>query len=266
MGRRIVFLSAVLAFAVSVGPHLSSPYLQAAEKRVLRVAAAADLRFALDEIVEAFHRQHSDIDVRITYGSSGNFYAQLYNRAPFDVFFSADRDYPRRLVREGLAPADTEFMYGVGRIVVWVAKTSPIAVEKLGMQALLDPNVRKIAIANPRYAPYGRAAESAMKTLGVYEKIRGQLVFGDSVMQTAQFIESGAAEIGIISHSLALAPPLRDKGRHWEVPVDAYPRHEQGGVILSWTQDRAAAEALVRFVLGDTGKEILHRYGFDIPG
>jgi molybdate transport system substrate-binding protein len=157
-------------------------------------------------------------------------------------------------------------MYGVGRIVVWVPKTSAIAVEKLGIQALLDPSVRKIAIANPRYAPYGRAAESAMKTLGVYEKIQGRLVYGDSIMQTAQFVESGAADIGIISHSLALAPVLREKARYWEVPIDAYPRLEQGGVILAWAQDRAAADELVRFVLGDTGKSILHRYGFDIPG
>jgi len=267
MRNRIVLLTVMLALIASpAGLHRSGPSAQAAEKRVLRVAAAADLRFALDEIVGAFHQQHSDMDVRVTYGSSGNFYAQLYNRAPFDVFFSADLDYPRRLVREGLAPADAEFMYGVGRIVVWVAKNSPIAVERLGIQTLLDPTVRKIAIANPRYAPYGRAAEWAMKTLGVYEKIQGRLVYGDSVMQTAQFVESGAADIAVISHSLALAPPLRDKGRYWEVPLDAYPRHEQGGVILSWAQDRAAADALVSFVLSDAGKIILQRYGFRIPG
>src|SRR6266581_8650736 len=210
----------------------------AAEQGAVRVAAAADLRFTMGEIVEAFRREHP-IDVQVTYGSSGNFYAQLSNRAPFDIFFSADVDYPRRLIRQGMALADSEFLYGVGRLVVWVSRTSPIEVEKLGMQALLSPSVRRIAIANPRHAPYGRAAEAAMKNLGVYDQVKARLVLGDSVMQAAQFVDSGGAEVAIISHSLALAPRLRDKGRFWEVPLDAYPLREQGGVILSWAQDRA---------------------------
>jgi molybdate transport system substrate-binding protein len=233
-----------------------------AAQGAVRVAAAADLKFAMDEIVEAFRREHPAIDVQVVYGSSGNFYAQLSNRAPFDIFFSADVDYPRRLIREGAAFADSEFLYGIGRLVVWVPRASPIDVEKLGMQALLSPSVRRIAIANPRHAPYGRAAEAAMKSLGVYDRVRSRLVFGDSVMQTAQFVESGGAEVGIISQSLALAPRLRDKGRLWEVPIEAYPRREQGGVILSWVQDRSAAEALRDFVLDDGGKAILRRHGF----
>jgi molybdate transport system substrate-binding protein len=224
------------------------------------------MKFALDEIVEAFHRQHPHIEVAVTYGSSGNFYAQLANRAPFDMFFSADLDYPRRLIRESLASVDTEFLYAVGSIVVWVRRATQIGVEKLGMQALLDPLVHKIAIANPSHAPYGRAAEAAMKTLGVYEKIRDRLVYGENISQTAQFIESGAADIGIISHSLAVAAPLRDEGRFWEIPLDAYPPLEQGGVILSWAEDRAAAEAVRGFVLGGEGKTILRRYGFRLLG
>ena len=105
-----------------------------------------------------------------------------------------------------------------------------------------------------------------MKSLGVYEQVKDRLLLGDSVMQTAQFVESGGAEIGIISHSLALAPPLRDKGRLWEVPLDAYPRREQGGVILSWAHDRPAAEALRDFVLGEGGRAILRRHGFRLQG
>jgi molybdate transport system substrate-binding protein len=123
-----------------------------AAQGAVRVAAAADLKFAMDEIVEAFRREHPAIDVQVSYGSSGNFYAQLSNRAPFDIFFSADVDYPRRLIREGVALADSEFLYGIGRLVVWVPRASPIDVEKLGMQALLSPSVRRIAIANPRHA------------------------------------------------------------------------------------------------------------------
>jgi molybdate transport system substrate-binding protein len=234
----------------------------AAENQPLRVAVAADMRFAFEEIVVAFRKERPEIQVSASYGSSGNFYAQLSNRAPFDLFLSADVDYPRRLIREGRALAESEFMYGVGRIVLWVPQSSTVDVEKLGIQAMLDPSVRKIAIANPRYAPYGRAAEAAMKSLGVYEKVKDRLVLGDSIIQTAQFVESGAADIGIISHTLTLRPPLAGKGRSWMVPLDAYPRREQGGVILSWTEHREAAEALRAFVLSDKGKAILRSYGF----
>ena len=105
-----------------------------------------------------------------------------------------------------------------------------------------------------------------MKRLGVYDKAKDRLVYGENIIQTAQFVESGAADIGLISHSLALAAPLRDEGRSWEVPADSYPSLEQGGVILSWAQDRQTAEALCSFIVGDSGKEILHRYGFRSPG
>jgi molybdate transport system substrate-binding protein len=229
------------------------------------VAAATDLRFAFDEIVEKFHARNPNIKVEVTYGSSGNFYAQLSNRAPFDVFLSADVDYPHRLVREGLASASDEFLYGVGYIVVWVPLSSSLDVEALGMQALLSPDARRIAIANPRHAPYGRAAEAAMKSLGVYEQVKDRLVLGDTVLQAAQFVESGSADIAIISRSHALAPPFRDKGRFWQVPTEAYPRRVQGGVILSWAQDRFAAETLRDYVLSPEGRTILSRYGFDMP-
>jgi molybdate transport system substrate-binding protein len=134
------------------------------------------------------------------------------------------------------------------------------------MKSLLDPSVKRIAIANPRHAPYGRAAVNAMQSMGVYDQVQYRLVLGDSVMQAAQFIERGGADIGLISHSVALAPTLRHNGRYWEVPVDAYPRREQGGVILSWAHDRSAAQALRDFVLGERGKSILHRYGFGLSG
>lgn len=265
MGNRIVHRILAPALIVVLAGAIFAPFARAAESHVLRVACAADMRFAFEEIIGAFRLQHPDVDVRASYGSSGNFYAQLSNRAPFDMFLSADVDYPRRLVREGLAPQESEFVYGVGQIVVWVKRSSTIDVEKLGIQALLDPSVRKIAIANPRYAPYGRAAESAMKSLGVYERVQDRLVLGDSIIQAAQFVESGAADIGIISHTLTLRPPLQGKGRSWEIPLDAYPRREQGGVILKWAQDPAAAQTLRAFILSDEGKAILRSYGFKMP-
>jgi len=259
----VIVISIVVSLAPVLFP-LDHPS-HAAEHAVVRVAAAGDTKFAFDEIVEAFGRQRPEIEVRVTYGSSGNFYAQLSNRAPYDMFLSADLEYARRLIREGRAAPDSEFLYGVGRLVLWVSRRSPIDVEMRGMDALQDPLVRKVAIANPAFAPYGRAAVTAMKNLGVYDKIKDQLVYGDSVMQAFQFVESSAADIGIVSHSLALAPQLRDKGRLWEIPLDAYPRQDQGGVILSWAQNRAAADALRNFMLSGDGKTILHRYGFETP-
>jgi molybdate transport system substrate-binding protein len=233
--------------------------------RLVRVAAAADLKFALDDISAAFRTQHPDITVQVSYGSSGNFFAQLSNRAPFDMFFSADVDYPRQLIAQGLAAKDTAFLYAVGRLVVWVPRVSALEPARLGIHALADPAVRKIAIANPKHAPYGRAAEAAMKTLGVYETVRERLVYGENIAQTAQFVQTGAADIGIIALSLAVAPALKDDGRYWEVPLDSYPRIEQGGVILPWAADVAAAQALRAFVLGTDGRAILHRYGFFLP-
>jgi molybdate transport system substrate-binding protein len=261
--RNILIAFGTLAIAAACGAFVHSAW---AEPSVVRIAAAADMRFAMDEIIDAFRQKHPTIRVDVTYGSSGNFYAQLSNHAPFDIFFSADVDYPRRLIREGAALANTEFLYGIGRLVIWVPRASPIDIEKLGMKSLLDPSVKKIAIANPHHAPYGRAAVSAMQSTGVYDQVKDRIVFGDSVMQTAQFVESGGADIGLISHSLALAPTLREKGRYWEVPLAAYPRREQGGVILAWARDNSAAHALRDFVLGDAGKAILRRYGFGLAG
>jgi molybdate transport system substrate-binding protein len=235
-------------------------------RRVVSVAAAADLKFALDEIASDFERAHPGVDVEVVYGSSGNFFAQLSHRAPFDIFFSADIEYPRKLVEQGLAEEESEFLYAVGQIVLWAQETSEIDVETLGIEAVLDERVRKVAIANPQHAPYGRAAEAALKSLLVYDRVKDKLVLGENVAQTAHFIESGAADIGVIALSLALAPALRDKGRYWLVPLDAYPRMEQGGVILNWARDREAAETLRGFLLSHEGRATLRRYGFLVPG
>jgi molybdate transport system substrate-binding protein len=231
----------------------------------VRVAAAADLRFALDDAVKAFRERHADIDVQVTYGASGNFYAQLSNGAPFDLFLSADVDYPRRLAEQGLADKDSEFLYAVGHLVLWVPNSSPVDVKGRGMDALLDPSIKKVAIANPKHAPYGRAAEAALKSRGVYDRVKDRLVLGENIAQTAQFVQTGSADAGLIALSLALAPTMRDEGRYWEVPPDAYPRLEQGGVILSRAQDRQAAEALRSFLTGAEGKAVLKRYGFILP-
>jgi molybdate transport system substrate-binding protein len=232
--------------------------------RLLTVAAAADLTSAMGEVVDGFQRQHADIKVQVSFGSSGNFFAQLVNHAPFDVFLSADTDYPRRLIEQNLASEESKFTYAIGRIVLWAPSNSSLDMKNANARMLLDPSLRKIAIANPRYAPYGRAAEAALHKLGVYEQIKDKLVFGDNVAQTAQFIQSRAADIGIISRSQALA--LGGADRFWEIPQSAYPRIEQGGVILSWAKDPKAAEAFRAFIIGKEGQAILLRHGFSSPG
>lgn len=234
--------------------------------RVVTVAAAADLKFAMDEVIAHFQTQNPGITVTSTYGSSGNFYAQLTNKAPYDIYFSADVEYPGKLVEAGLTQKESLFLYGIGQIVVWVRNDSPLDVKSLGIEALAHPSVRKIAIANPEHAPYGRAADAAMNYFGIHHRVKDRLVLGENIAQTAQFVESGAADIGIIALSLALAPALKDKGTFWIVPVESYPTLEQGGVILSWAKDPDATERFRAFVTGPEGRAILTRYGFVLPG
>jgi molybdate transport system substrate-binding protein len=215
--------------------------------------------------VTEFHTKQPGTTVKVAYGSSGNFFAQLQSRAPFDIYFSADIEYPRKLAEAGDALDTDVFLYAIGRLVMWVPKSSSVDVDTLGMQSLLAPSVRKVAIANPEHAPYGRAAVAAMKSLHVYEQTKSKLVYGENIAQTAQFIQSGTADIGIIALSLALAPQMKDAGRYWEIPVDAYPKLDQGGMILSWTKEPIAARVFRDFVLGRHGREVLKRYGFFLP-
>ena len=232
--------------------------------REVRVAAAADLKFALDAVFSATAAATGEIRPAVTYGSSGNFFAQIENGAPFDLFLSADVEYPRRLAAKGLADGEP-FLYAVGRIALWVPASSALDLRTLGLSALLDPSVRKVAIANPRHAPYGRAAEAALRSLGVYEGAREKLVLGENVAQAAQFVQSGAADAGVMALSLVLAPPMRSSGRYVEIPLESYPRIDQGGIVLKGARDPAAARALRDALLGARGRELLREYGFFLP-
>lgn len=235
------------------------------QEREVSVAAAADLKFAFDEVAAAFQQQNPDIKVTVTYGASGNFYAQLTNKAPFDLFLSADIDYPRKLIDGALAEKDSEFLYAVGHLVIWVPNGSKLDLDKLGLKAVADPSVKKLALANPKHAPYGRAAEAALKNSGVYDEVKDRLVLGETIAQTAHFVETGAADAGLIALSLALAPAMQEKGRYWTVPLDAYPRLEQGGVIMTWAKDKEATKGLRTFIMGSEGRAMLKRFGFLLP-
>jgi molybdate transport system substrate-binding protein len=231
----------------------------------LRIAAAADLQFVFDGLVRQFQAAHPETQVSISYGSSGNFYAQLQQQAPFDLFFSADTAYPKRLADAGLASATNLFLYAMGHIVVWVPAKSSIDLAKPGLNALLDPAIRKIAIANPDHAPYGRAALAALKSLKLYDRVRPKLVYGEHVAQAAEFVQTGAADAGIIALSVALSPTMKASGRFLEVPPDAYPRIEQAGVMLKWAKDPAAARAFRDFVSSDSARAALRQAGFAVP-
>jgi molybdate transport system substrate-binding protein len=230
------------------------------------VAAASDLNFPIKEIIAQFEKATGN-SVKLTLGSSGNFAAQITNGAPFDVYLSADVDYVHQLERAQLTEPGTISVYAVGRLVIWVRNGSPIDVAKLGMDSLLQPAARRIAIANPAVAPYGRAAVAAMRHFNVYDRVQQRLVFGENVAQAAQFLSSGAADIGIVAHSVALADPMRSAGKFWEVPPDAYPRLEQGMAILKQARRSGhlkTAQAFYDWFRNDSSRAILKKYGFSI--
>jgi molybdate transport system substrate-binding protein len=229
------------------------------------VAAASDLRFAMDDLIATFAAANPGVTVEATFGSSGTFFTQVSEGAPFDVYFSADAEYPRKLETAGLAESGSTQLYGIGQIVVWVPNDSALDVEAHGLEALTDPSVKTIAIANPEHAPYGRAAVAAMKTAGIYDAVKSKFVLGENISQAAQFVESGNADIGVIALSLAVAPSLKDKGRYAVVPIDSYPRLEQGAVVLKAAVDPVATRAFLDFVLGPEGRTILDRYAFLLP-
>lgn len=260
----VSLIAACLAGACARGG-VSSREGPPAGETELRVAAASDVQFALDEIVERFRREHAGVVPRATYGSSGSLFGQLVSHAPFDIFLSAEASYPARLVEQGLGVSGTEFAYAVGKIVVWVPRQSPVDLPGMGIKVLLDPRISRIAIANPEHAPYGRAAVEALTKLGVYQAVEARLVYGENVAQAAQFVRSGGAEAAVIALSLAVAPPMASAGRYWEIPRHAYTPLRQGGVILEWAVDRSAAEALRSFVLSDEARQVFDRYGFLAP-
>jgi len=225
----------------------------------ITVAAASDLGSPIKEIIQQFERETGH-KVRLTLGSSGNFYAQILNGAPFDVFLSADVSYPRQLEKAGKAAPGSTFIYGVGGIALWVPKDSKIKLGVLGMKALLDPSVKKIAIANPEHAPYGLAAVAAMQKASVYDLVKNKLVLGENISQAAQFVHSRAAEIGIIALSTAISEPMRQSGSYWEVPRESYPPIEQGAALLK--HGGPGAKAFHEWLRGAAAKKVFEKYGF----
>jgi len=233
------------------------------ESRTVRVAAAADLTFALPEISSLVQEIDPSIDVAPAFGSSGQFLQQIVNGAPFDLFLSADRAFPQEVAARGLADSAEIFEYGVGRLVVWTTRPeygTPT------LQTLTDPAVRKVSIANPRHAPYGRAADVAIMASGHTAIVASKLVLGENVSQAAEFVLSGSADVGVVALALVLAEAAQGKGAWTLVPADLHEPITQAGVVLTRAQDREAARIVRDVMMSPAGQDVLRRYGFESAG
>jgi molybdate transport system substrate-binding protein len=228
----------------------------------ITVAAAADLQFAMQDVAARFQKETGKT-VKLTYGSSGNFFQQIQNGAPFDVFFSANLDYAKKLDAAGLTEPGSYYPYAKGKIVIWVRNDSKLDLSS-GMRVLLDPSIKKIAVANPEHAPYGQAAVAAMQNDKIYEKVKDKFVLGENISQTASFVVSGGADVGIVALALALSPNMKDKGRYVEVPAGEYPPIEQACVILASSKNKETARQFLAFIKTPAIGDLLRSYGFDV--
>jgi molybdate transport system substrate-binding protein len=249
-----VFLIAVLVLLFT---------FQLAAAQQITVAAAADLQFAMQEIASRFQKETGK-SVHLVFGSSGSFFQELQNGAPFDMFFSADLDYAKKLEAAGLTEPGTYYQYASGKIVIWIPSDSKLDLQS-GLQVLLDPSIKKIAIANPQHAPYGKAAVAALEREKLYDKVQQKFVFGENISQTASFVVSGSADVGIVALSLALSPNMKEKGRYAEIPSGEYPPIEQACVVLGSSKNKETAVQFLAFVKTPAIADVLRAYGFNVP-
>lgn len=227
----------------------------------LLVSAASDLRFAFDEIAEAF-REETGHQVVFNYGSTGNLAQQIRRGAPADVFAAANESFLDELVDDGLVLADTRALYARGFLVLWSRADMPAEVE--AVEDLVDPGVRRVAIANPGHAPYGIAARQALQAAGVWDALGDRLILGEDVNQTFQYASTGNVDVAIVALSLALAPQHRG-GRWAPVPAELHDPIDQAMGVVSSSRRPEVARAFVAFVNGPTGRPIMERYGFQLP-
>jgi molybdate transport system substrate-binding protein len=224
----------------------------------LRIAAASDLRFAMKELVQLFQLSHTEVKIEVVYGSSGKLATQIQNGAPFDIFFSADISYPR-LLSENTFTASPVYTYAFGHIVVWSMN------QNVELQDLVRPDVKKIAIANPQHAPYGHRAQEALEAIGIWTNIQDKLVMGENISQTAQFVESGAADAGIVARSIVMSPAMSGKGAWTLIDENLHAPLEQGFAVLKRAAENQLAFRFASFISSPEAKDVLEKYGFEIP-
>jgi molybdate transport system substrate-binding protein len=229
------------------------------------VAAAGDLRGVLEELKAGFEAGHPGVQLQLSYGASGSLTAQILQGAPFDLFLAADEGFPEQVRRAGLADRQGPFPYAVGSLVLWVRKDLGLDPVRDGWKVLASPGIGKVAIANPQVAPYGRAAEAALRSAGIYEQVKPRLVFADNIAQAAQFCQTGAAEAGLLSFTQADNPALRQPGTAWKVPPGTYPPLRQAGVVLKRSACPDQARAFQAYLTGPAGQAALARHGYGKP-
>lgn len=228
----------------------------------LTIAAAADLKYAMAEVVKNFRAQRPDDRIEVIYGSSGKFSTQIANGAPFDLFFSADIKYPRELEKKGLT-AGAARPYAVGRIVLWSRKPN---LAKTPLRDLPKAAVRKFAIANPQHAPYGLRAQEALQHQGVWEAMKPKLVMGENIASTAHYVDSGAADAGIVALALVLSPTMQGKGAWTLIPAEWHAPLEQGYAITRRAAANPLAADFARYMASEPARAVMRRYGFALPG
>ncbi len=261
MKTRSCLLSVVLLF-VGCGQPGTAPTAPAPGSE-LHVAVAASMRYAFEDVVVALAAEHPEIKVKPNFGASGAFFAQISQGAPLDLFLSADMEYPEKLAAEG--HAETPFAYATGRLCLWAPKSAGLDLAGRGMEALGDPGIVKIAIANPDTAPYGRAALEALRHYHLLAAVETKLVRGENIGQAGQFVQSGGAQAGLIAYSLTFVEAMKG-GDLWLVPEDWHEPLAQGGAITKQCRDPGAAALVQAFLTGEKGQEILARHGFGKPG
>ena len=231
----------------------------------IKVAAAADVTYAMNQLADRFQAS-TGTRVLLSFGSSGNLFSQIQNGAPFDLFFSADEEYPKKLAAAGTIDTATLKTYAIGHLVLWVPNSLALDPLKMQMSLLTDSSVSRISIANPQHAPYGRAAMAALEHYGLQDKVARKLVYGENVSQAAQFVQSGNAQAGLIALSLAKSPAMASAGKYWELPPESYPQLRQVAGVVAASHQKESAEAFLDFVLSSGGAAILRKYGLGTPG
>ena len=227
------------------------------------IAAAANLSTVLEALNPAFRAVAPDITLTTALGASGTFVAQIKNGAPYDVFLSADLDYPRALIAAGQADARTLTPLADGRLVLWTTRAD-LPLTDLAA-TVRDPRVKKLALAQPATAPYGRAAQETLAHLHLEATAQPKIVFGENIAQTAQFIESGHADAGMVALSLVLGPTLKNRGRWLEVPASLHAPLTQGAILTTRGAANPAAGRYLAFLQSATARAILARFGYAPP-
>jgi len=218
------------------------------------------MKYIMPEFVSNYKAQHPKANIEVNYGSSGLFFQQISNGASFDLYFSADNSYPQKLKELGLVNGNV-ITYAFGTLVLY---SSTIDISK-GIEILKEPAVKKIAIANPQHAPYGKRAEECLNFYGLYETVKSKLVFGDNITQTAQFALTGNADVALIALAIAMAPDLKSKGKYILLDTKSYKPVEQACVLLKVWQTNPEASKFMKYILSDECKPIFEKFGFIVP-